>query len=117
MEILAVLDDLFFSSKISSSLEPLGHSVRILTDPSTAINRFKSQKPALVIVDLGLQRGDPFELIRDLKREPGVTILAYTNHMDTAGLEKAREAGADKVVSRSLFSGEMAMLVDSLVHK
>jgi DNA-binding response OmpR family regulator len=117
MEILAVLDDLLFSSKISGALSSGGHAVRIVADPSAALNQIETQKPSVVIVDLGLQRGDPYELIRKLKTDSGVPVLAYTHHMDTAGREKALEAGATKVVSRSQFIGEMESLVDGIASK
>jgi DNA-binding response OmpR family regulator len=114
MEILAVLDDLLFSSNISGALAPRGHAVRIAADTAAVPRLIESKKPAVVIVDLGIQKGDPFELIRLLKSASGIPVLAYTHHMDAAGQEKAMEAGATKVVSRSQFIKEIGDIVETM---
>ncbi len=99
--ILAVVEDLLFTSKITGALEPMGCSVQVIPDPSAAIAHARSSKPTLVIVDLGIERGDPFELINALKTELSLPVLAYTRHTDTSGQQKAKTLGCDKVVARS----------------
>lgn len=116
MEIVAVVDDLLSSSKITGSLQPHGHKVRVLGNPGPALDYIRSSKPGLVIIDLGLNLGNPFEVIRSIKRQSDLPILAYTNHTDRDGIEKATSLGCDKVVARSTFFDTMPYLVGSLDH-
>ena len=112
--ILAVVEDLLFTSKITGALEPMGRSVKVISDPSAAIAHARSSKPTLVIIDLGIERGDPFELINALKAEMSLPILAYTRHTDTSGQQKAKTLGCDKVVARSEFFANIGVIVGSL---
>ena len=117
MEILAVVDDLFLSSKITGPLEANGHSVKIIPDPAAALSHAESRHPALVIIDLGLQNGDPFEMIRLLKTNGSTPVLAYTRHTDLEGQRKAGELGCDKVVVRSEFFDNINVIVGNIALK
>ena len=112
--ILAVVEDLLFTSKITGALEPMGRSVKVIPDPLAAMAHARTKRPSLVIVDLGLERGDPFELIKALKTEMSLPVLAYTRHTDIGGQQRARDLGCDKVVARSEFFGNLSTIVGSL---
>jgi DNA-binding response OmpR family regulator len=112
--ILAVVDDLLFSSKITGALEPMGYSLQVIPDPLAAMAHARTNKPGLVIVDLGLERGDPFELIKALKTEISLPVLAYTRHTDSGGQQRAKDLGCDKVVVRSEFFNDIGNVVGSL---
>lgn len=116
MEIVAIVDDLLFSSKITGSLQPHGHKVKVLGSPGPALDYIRSSKPGLVIIDLGLNLGNPFELIQNIKKEDDLHILAYTNHTDKEGIEKATSLGCNKVVPRSLFFDTMPYLVEEFAQ-
>ena len=116
MDILAVVDDLLLGSKVSGTLSQSGHTVRMMANPTQALAHAREKKPSLVIVDLGIQHGDPFEMIRSIKSELGLPVIAYTNHTDVTGLEKAATAGADKVAARSEFFANMTTIVGSYVR-
>ena len=112
MEIVAIVDDLLSSSKITGSLQPHGHKVRVLGSPIAALDYIRASKPGLVIIDLGINLGNPFEVIRSIKRRSDLPILAYTNHTDKDGIEKAKSLGCDKVEPRSNFFDKMLLLVE-----
>lgn len=44
-------------------------------------------------------------------------VLAYTRHTDLTGMQKAMALGCDKVVARSEFFDNIAVLVESLAPK
>ncbi len=52
--------------------------------------------PDLVIADIA--RLDPNDVV---ERFPDVPILGFTNHTDTAGLQRAHAAGFDQVIAKS----------------
>ena len=112
--ILAVLDDLFFTSKIMGAFREPGVVVKVLPDPQAALEFARISKPVAAIVDLGILRGDPIELIKTLKKEFSLPVLAYTNHTNLEGQQRAREAGCDLVVPKSQFSEDLAGLVGYL---
>src|SRR3972149_5961140 len=101
--LLAVVDDLLFHSKIQGLLSPHGYAVKVIPDPVAAADHARRQRPALVIIDLGLGHGDPF--------------LAYPRHTDLTGMQKAMALGCDKVVARSEFFDNIAILVELLALK
>jgi DNA-binding response OmpR family regulator len=111
--ILAVVDDLLFASKITGALEPTGYSLQVIPDPLAATAHARTKRPSLVIVDLGLERGDPFELIKALKTEMSLPVLAYTRHTDINGQKRAIALGCDKVVARSEFFSNIPIIVGS----
>ena len=114
MNILAVVDDLLFTSKISGALEPAGHSVKVLSSPAAALIHTHTHRPDLVIVDLGVQGGDPIDMIRILKTELALPVLAFTRHTDLDGQQRASEWGCDRVVARSEFFLDINAIVGSM---
>jgi hypothetical protein len=66
--------------------------------------------PDLVIVDIA--RVDPDEVAEAF---PATPILGFTNHTDTEGLRRAKEAGFDRVVARSALAERAPQLVEELV--
>ena len=83
--ILLVGVDLFFRGKLEAILA--GH--HLVTSDS-------ADPPDLVIVDIA--RVEPDEVVDTW---PEIPILGYTNHPDTAGLQRAHTAGFDQVLVMS----------------
>lgn len=68
------------------------------------------EKPALVIVDIGIQGVDWEGAIRRAC-ELGYPVLAFGPHMDLEGHARARQAGARRVVANSRFAADIPGLV------
>ena len=83
--ILLVGVDLFFRGKLEGLLP--GH--RLVTSDSV-------DEPDLVIADIA--RVEPDEVV---DAWPDIPILGFTNHTDTAGLQRAHTAGFDQVIVKS----------------
>jgi len=97
--ILAVLDDLLFSSKIRNASTQLGLAVRFARTSSDALAEMRSSVPALVIFDLDSRRTDPLGTI---------PTVAFASHVHTDLIEAARTAGMDDVLPRSAFTMRLA---------
>jgi CheY-like chemotaxis protein len=105
-DIIAVVTDLFFQSRISAAARAAGRRVRYVTSPQALL------PPArLCVVDLDA-RTDVLALIRRLKRESRAPIVAFGPHIDTAGRKAARLAGADRVLAKSKFVTELPRLMN-----
>jgi hypothetical protein len=66
--------------------------------------------PDLVIADVA--RIDPNDVADNF---PEVPLLGFTNHMDTAGLRRAHEAGFDQVVAKAALFERTEELVGGLL--
>lgn len=112
--IVAIVRDLFFAVRIGNTLRPLGYRVDVVHSAAALRESLREDPPRLVIVDLAFAAIDPPRQIADLKA--GVTtgaipILAFGSHLDHAGREAARAAGADRVVANSKLAEDLPALV------
>ena len=88
---------------IRSKLEALAPEHRFETSDGV-------EPPDLVIADVA--RLDPVDVA---DRFPDVPILGFTNHTDTAGLQRAHAAGFDQVVAKSALFERGRELIDRLI--
>lgn len=111
--VLAVTDDLIFRSKIRTSLEPAGHTVRFASASGLAA-AVRESEPSLLLVDYSLCGEAGFEALAGLKQDPAtrsIPILAYGPHLDLAARERARAAGADAVLANSQVASGLPGLI------
>src|SRR3989441_13187260 len=102
--ILAVLDDLMFSSKIKTTASQLGATVTFARSADAALNEMRKSPPSLVILDLNNPRTTPLAIVASMKADPAlasVPTLGYVSHVDTATINAAREAGVGEILARS----------------
>jgi len=99
--ILLVGVDLFFRGK----LEGLLPTHQLVTKDS-------ADTPDLVVCDIA--RVDPLDVAENW---PGVPILGYANHTDTAGLRAAHAAGFDQVIVKSALVERASELVAELTGR
>jgi len=114
--ILALTPDLFFSTRISSTLKYADHAVRIVdSDDSEVIDEaLFALNPALVILDIGAAGAWDWQKILTYLREasPDTPVLCYGSHMDVDATQSANALGAVRVVARSEFVNNMGNLVE-----
>ncbi len=109
--VIAIVDDLFFASKIRGTAEQLGVSVRFLRNTESLNQAVLRDRPSLIICDLHSQRIDPIELARQLKADEqlrSIPLLGFFSHVQTELQRQAEEAGFDRVMPRSAFSRNLA---------
>lgn len=115
--ILAVLDDLMFTSKIRSAATAAGVTIAFARSREAALTAIHEHRPTLVILDLNNPRTDPLGLVsalKDLDRDgsrPAIPTLGYVSHVDTPTIEAARAAGLDTVLARSAFTQRLPDLL------
>jgi DNA-binding NarL/FixJ family response regulator len=109
--VLVAVDDLLFSSKIRATARQAGVEVAFARSPDEILDQARASKPALVIFDLNSGKTDPVATIAALKADPalaGIRTLGFASHVHTGLIAAAQEAGADQVLPRSAFAGNLA---------
>ena len=112
--ILALVDDLMFSSKIRSAATQAGSTVTFARSSQNALAEMRKSVPALVIFDLNNPRTDPLGTLAAMKSDQalaGIPTVGYVSHVDTATIEAAKRAGVTEVMPRSAFTERLAEIV------
>lgn len=105
--VLAVVDDMFFASKIRGAAETVGRTLEFAKSRAQLEEKLGAQTPSLIIIDLNSGRLDPIETIKFLKGNPDSSrtrIVGFLSHVQVDLMQQARAAGCDDVMPRSAFS-------------
>jgi len=116
MPVLAAVDDFLFRSKIRAVAKHVGVEVRFAQTPDEILSQARALKPALVIVDLNSAKADPVATIAALKADAdtaGARTIGFASHVHVDLINAARRAGADQVLARSQFAGNLADILAS----
>lgn len=112
--ILAVLDDLMFTSKIKSAGNQLGVPLAFARSSGAALEEMRKQTPTLVIFDLNNPRTDPLATIAAMKADAALSTIptiGFVSHVDVDLIAQARQAGLTEVLPRSVFSAGIAEIL------
>jgi len=112
--ILAVLDDLMFTSKIKTAANQLGVPVAFARSREAALANMRKNAPSLVIFDLNNPRTDPLGTVGAMKGDPAlasIPTLGFASHVQTDVIEAARQAGVDEVLARSAFTMQLGEIL------
>jgi hypothetical protein len=108
MKVLAVVDDMFFASKIRAVAEAVGVEISFPRTKESLIEKAREAK--LVIVDLHNQKIDPLSLPAELG---DVRLLGFFSHVEVELQRQAVAAGYTQVIPRSVFSRELPQILSS----
>jgi PleD family two-component response regulator len=109
--VLAVLDDLLFSSKIKTAATQLGIPLTFARSAAAALAEMRKNAPSLVIFDLNNSRTDPLGIVSAMRADPALSAIrtvGFVSHVDTAVIDAARQAGVTEVLARSAFTMQLA---------
>jgi PleD family two-component response regulator len=112
--ILAVLDDLFFSSKIRVAARDAGVEVVFARSAESVLAEARKTSPSLVILDLNSARTDPLATLSALKGDPAmasIPTVGFVSHVQVDVIRAAREAGVDEVFARSAFAERLSAIL------
>jgi hypothetical protein len=112
--VLAIVDDMFFASKIRATAEAVGVEVSFPRSLEKMIEKAREAKPELVVVDLHNTKIDPVAAARELKSNEDlreVKLLGFFSHVQTDLQRNALAAGYDQVIPRSVFSRDLAEIL------
>ena len=113
-KILAVVEDLLFTVKISDAAKRAGLDVEFVKSERDVIDKVTNDKPLLVILDLNFTAVEPLKLISKLKGNgemKQISLIGYLSHVQGELKQQAQEAGANVVMARSAFSQNLPQIL------
>lgn len=113
-KILAVVDDLLFTVKISDAAKRAGLTVEFLKSEQDVLEKARQEQPLLVIIDLNTSSVEPLPLISKLKTDTDlkqISLIGYLSHVQGELKQQAHEAGANIVMARSAFSQNLQQIL------
>lgn len=117
--ILAVVDDLFFLSKIQQVAKLAGINVEPV-DPHGLAERSAQGGIGAVIVDLNHRSGAALDVLRGIRADPALSqarTVGFVSHVQADLAAGARAAGCDTVMARSAFSQQLPQLLKELAER
>ena len=109
--ILAVLDDLMFSSKIKTAANGLGVDLRFSRSVDGALETMRKNPTTMVIFDLNNERVSALAIVAAMKQDPAlasIPTVGFGSHVHVDVLDAARQAGVGEVLARSAFVQQLA---------
>lgn len=116
--VVAVLDDLMFSSKIKTAAGQLGVGVVFARSADAALAELKKGEATLVIFDLNNARTNPLAIVAAMKADPALAAIptvGYASHVQTDVINAAREAGVGSVLPRSAFTMQLGEILSGRI--
>jgi CheY-like chemotaxis protein len=108
--ILAIVDDLMFTSKIKATATQLGVPLTFARSSESALAEMRKNRPGLVILDLNSQRTQPLDTVAAMKSDPAladIPSVGFVSHVQTELIDAARKAGVGEVLARSAFTMQL----------
>lgn len=109
--ILIVEDEESLADSVRYNLEREGFSVTVATDGRAALERFRADPPALVILDLMLPEVSGLDVCRAMRAESDVPIIMVTAKDSEADKVAGLELGADDYVTKPFSVRELVSRV------
>ena len=110
--VVAVVNDLFFSVKLTEAAKRSGLALEFAKEGHQVMQK-AGEHPSLIIFDLNFDAVQPLKLITKLKAAPetkSISLIGYLSHIQAELKQKAQEAGCDMVMARSAFSQNLPQI-------
>jgi two-component system, OmpR family, response regulator RegX3 len=109
--ILVVEDEESLADTVRYNLEREGYSVAVASDGRKALDRFRSDGPSLVILDLMLPEMSGLDVCRQIRQISNVPIIMVTAKDSEADKVAGLEIGADDYVTKPFSVRELVSRV------
>jgi two-component system alkaline phosphatase synthesis response regulator PhoP len=115
--ILLVDDEPKIVKTVRAYLENAGFRVVTASDGQMALTVYRHEKPALVVLDLGLPGMDGLDVARSLRRDGNVPIIMLTARVDETDRLIGLELGADDYVTKPFSPRELVARVRAVLRR
>ncbi|MDF1566146.1 MAG: response regulator [Deltaproteobacteria bacterium] len=115
-EVLVVDDSLSVRRHLEKTLRAAGYQVRCAVDGADALAEARASAPDLILTDLEMPVLHGFELMEELRRDPGLAglpVLVITSRTGDTHRERSRALGAREVLGKPV---PRARLLDAVAE-
>jgi DNA-binding response OmpR family regulator len=109
--ILVVDDEQKIVKLVCDYLERAGFAVRVAADGRTALSLARTEKPDLIVLDLGLPQLDGLDVTRELRKVSTVPIIMLTGRSEESDKLIGLELGADDYITKPFSPKELVARV------
>ena len=115
--ILVVDDEVKIVQIVRDYLERAGFGVVSAADGRTALERLRSTRPDMLILDLGLPDIDGLDITREVRRISSAPILMLTARSDETDKIVGLELGADDYITKPFSPKELVARVRAVFRR
>jgi CheY-like chemotaxis protein len=117
--ILFIDDNEMNRDMLSRRLTRAGHQVVLAADGEEGVARVESERPELVLMDIGLPGIDGYEATRQIRAGglAKVPIIALTAHAMAADRDRALDAGCDDFDTKPIDFSRLLGKIDALLSR
>jgi DNA-binding response OmpR family regulator len=115
--ILVVDDEPKILKTVRAYLENAGFRVVTAGDGQIALTVYRHERPALVVLDLGLPGMDGLDVARTLRRDSNVPIIMLTARVDETDKLIGLELGGDDYVTKPFSPRELVARVRAVLRR
>jgi CheY-like chemotaxis protein len=118
--ILLVEDDDMIREVVSTTLELYDHSIVTADSGVAALERARSDKPELILMDVGLPLLDGYEATRRLKADDqtrSIPVIILTAAAGQEDRRKALAAGADEYEPKPIDFDRLMQKIETLLNR
>ncbi|MEN9328477.1 MAG: hypothetical protein RI947_1285 [Candidatus Parcubacteria bacterium] len=109
MRILLIEDDMFFQKFYSLKLKEAGYEIETAIDGEQGLEKIRSYRPDLILLDLVMPKKDGFEVLEEKKQDTdiqAIPTLVFSTLGQEADIERAKNLGALDYINKSFFDFE-----------
>jgi len=115
--IVIVDDDAHIRELASIYLEKEGFHVECAVDGSSAVEKVRAARPALVVLDLMLPGRSGYDVCRDVRQESDVPIIMLTARNEDVDKIVGLELGADDYLTKPFNPRELVARVKAILRR
>ncbi len=117
MKVLVVDDDLVLADVISFTLRRAGFEVLLAYDGVTALERFHTDAPSIVVLDLELPRKDGLTVCREIRTTSDTPIIMLTVRDGDEDVVKGLGMGADDYITKPFSPAQLVARAQAVLRR
>ena len=117
MKALVVDDDLALADVVSFTLRRAGYEVIVANDGQMALDRWRSEQPDFLVLDLNLPRLSGLEVCQRIRAEADTPILILSVRDDDDDVVNGLKAGADDYIVKPFSPRQLVARGDTVLRR